>query len=327
MDRYYEEMMNNILEEYVFNEKDETIATNKSTVTNPSFSNESVPTKEANQTMFSWLFDDSSVDEATLPGIENNEDEEDNNFNVPSAGEDDTDDTGGDDEDTTDDDNYDVVDTTDDDVDTDNTGDGDNEEEDTEEDDYNLPDAGDNEGGEDTEDETEGEDDNEFNVDDAGEGGEEGEDTGDDTTDTGDAGTGDVSDLIDGHGSGGDGVSDEVQIPNLRDVQQKLFDQLTPEQQDIKVKELKSNYTELYNRCANILKIITDSNPGDENVVRVFDYVQKTMNDLQTHIYYYIANTFDTKTYIENDIQFKQFLVILNTIKNILDEINTEKKE
>ena len=331
MDRYYEEMMNNILEEYVFNEKDEIIATNKSTVTNPSFSNESVPAEVANQTMFSWLFDNSSVDEATLPGIENNEDEEDNNFNVPSAGEEDTDDTDDteEDPDTTEDDtddaNYDVVDTTDDDADTDDT---DNDDE-GEEDDYNLPDAGDDEGGEDTED-TEGEDDNEFNVDDAGEGGEEGDDTGDGTTDAddaGDTGTGDVNDLIDGHGSGGDGVSDEVQIPNLRDVQQKLFDQLTPEQQDIKVKELKSNYTELYNRCANILKIITDSNPGDENVVRVFDYVQKTMNDLQTHIYYYIANTFDTKTYIENDIQFKQFLVILNTIKNILDEINTEKKE
>lgn len=284
---------------------------------------------------FKWLFGD-SIEEANLPGV-NNDDDDDNDFTVGS----------------TDDDNQGTADTaTTDDADTDNTddtGEEDNDfavadaggDEDTtttddtgeedsgdgteSEDDYTLPDAGDE--GE----ETGEEDDNDFNVDDAGEGGED-TDTGDDDPGMDDGGTtGD--DLIGGNGSG-DNVSDDVQIPNLRDVQQKLFDQLTPEQQQIKVDELKKNYADLYSRCANILKIITDSNPGDDNTVKVFDYVQKTMNDLQTHIYYYIANTFDTKTYIENDIQFKQFITILHTIKKILDEINgsgsnmdIEKKE
>lgn len=281
---------------------------------------------------FKWLFGD-SIEEANLPGV-NNDDDDDNDFTIDGTDGNKQDDA---DTDTTDDpgeeDNDFAVANAGGDEDTDTTDDAgegednteDTGEEDAGEDDYTLPDAGeegeDPEGGEDTGEE----DDNNFNVDDAG----EGEDNTDaeDNDPGADAGgaTGD-DDLIGGNGSGED-VSDDVQIPNLRDVQQKLFDQLTPEQQQIKVEELKKNYAELYSRCANILKIITDSNPGDDNTVKVFDYVQKTMNDLQTHIYYYISNTFDTKTYIENDIQFKQFLTILNTIKKILDEINTEKKE
>ena len=291
---------------------------------------------------FKWLFGD-SIEEANLPGV-NNDNDDDNDFTVGSTDDDNqgttdtatTDDAGTDNtDDTGEEDNDFAVADAGGDEDTDNTDDtGEDNVEDTGddegEDDYTLPDAGEEGEGNEGE-ETGGEDDNNFDVDDAGEGGE-GTDTGDDDPGMDDGGTtGD--DLIGGNGSG-DNVSDDVQIPNLRDVQQKLFDQLTPEQQQIKVDELKKNYADLYSRCANILKIITDSNPGDDNTVKVFDYVQKTMNDLQTHIYYYIANTFDTKTYIENDIQFKQFITILHTIKKILDEINgsgsnmdIEKKE
>ena len=270
---------------------------------NPSFTNESY--NKVGDTMinrFPWLF--GTVDEATLPGVEQTDDDDDE-ITLGDAGEDTTDTS--DTETTTDDEpettEFDVDDATDD------TGD------DTTTDDVGEEDTGEDAGG-----------DEEYDLPDAEDaGGEEG--TGDDGGLGDDAGGGTTDDLIGGNGSGGDTVSDDVQIPNLRDVQQKLFDQLTEEQQKIKIENLKSNYSELYTRCANILKILTDSNPGDENTARVFDYVQKTMTDLQTHVYYYITNTFDTKTYIENDTQFKQFLVILNTIKNILDEINVEKKE
>lgn len=305
---------------------------------NPSSTNESY--SKAGDTMidrFSWLF--GSVDEATLPGTEQTDD--DDEITLGDAGEDNTEETGNT---TTDNEpeaaEYNVDDATDDTA-TDDTG---NEgEEDTGEDtegneDYNLPDAEDTgdegEGNEnDTNEEGENDEEGDYDLPDAGEGDDDtGEGDAGNEEDTGDEGglgddVGGTDDLIGGNGSGGDGVSDEVQIPNLRDVQQKLFDQLTEEQQKIKIENLKSNYGELYTRCANILKLITDSNPGDENTAKVFDYVQKTMTDLQTHVYYYITNTFDTKTYIENDSQFKQFLVILNTIKNILDEINIEKKE
>lgn len=289
---------------------------------------------------FKWLFGN-SIDEATLPGV-NNDDDEDNDFTVGGTDDDTaittTDNTNTATTDDNEEDNDFAVADAGGDEDTDNTDDNQGEDniEDTEgndtdegEDDYTLPDAGEDEEGTEGDEVTE-DDDNNFDVNDAG-GGED--DTNTDDNDTDPTTGGADGDLIGGNGSGED-VSDDVQIPNLRDVQQKLFDQLTPEQQQIKVDELKKNYADLYSRCANILKIITDSNPGDDNTVKVFDYVQKTMNDLQTHIYYYIANTFDTKTYIENDIQFKQFITILHTIKKILDEINgsgsnmdIEKKE
>lgn len=295
---------------------------------------------------YSWLFGD-VFDEANLPGVEN-EDDDDDDYTVADSNADDNDDTTDDTPDDTPDaggtdtqdvdepdDDYDVPDAG---ADTQDAGDNapadapeggeDAGADDAEgdEDDYTLPDAGEGEdnpegeeGGEDNPD-VEGDDD--YDIPDAGEGGDEDNPEGGDDT-----GTDDTSDDDLGGDDTEEDVSDDVQIPNLREVQKQLFDQLTPEQQAIKVKELKNNYAELYTRCANILKTVTDSNPGDENMVRVFDYVQKTMTDLQTHIYYYITNTFDTKTYMENDMQFKQFLTILNTIKNILDELNGEKKE
>ena len=143
-------------------------------------------------------------------------------------------------------------------------------------------------------------------------------------------GAGDNDDTDDGgmDTSTSDGPEDElVQVPNLKDVEKQLFDQLTPEQQKIKITELKTNFANLYEKCANILELISNSNPGDDNIIKVFDYVSKTVTDLQSHLYYYITNTFDTKSYIENDAQFKQFLAILGTIKSILDEISPKKEE
>lgn len=340
MNKYYEDMMDSIFGEYGIGKDGKLLSENKTELDKKqqSFSNETNTSNSKSTGMFPWLF--GSVDEATLPGSEQTDD--DDEITLGDAGEDDTTEADGT---TTDNEpetaEYSVDDATDDtDADTGNEDVEDAGENTEGDEDYDLPDA------EDTEGEGEGD---EADTNEEGENDEEGEgdyilpdaDEGDDDTDNGDAGneedTGDegglednaggTDDLIGGSGSGGDGVSDEVQIPNLRDVQQQLFDQLTEDQQRIKIETLKSDYGELYKRCANILKIITDSNPGDENTARVFDYVQKTMTDLQTHIYYYITNTFDTKTYIENDTQFKQFLVILNTIKNILGEINIEKKE
>ena len=344
MNKYYEDMMDSILEEYgVFDEakriKGKELERDLAKI-NPSSTNESY--SKVGDTMintFPWLY--GTVDEATLPGVEQTDDDDDDEITLGDAGEDTTDtpdtETATDDEPETTE--FDVADATDDtgeDTTTDDVGEEDTGEDAGGDEEYDLPDAEDagGEEGDGDEGDPDAEGEGDYELPDAGEGDDTGEEdaggeegTGDDGGLGDDAGGGTADDLIGGNGSGGDTVSDDVQIPNLRDVQQKLFDQLTEEQQKIKIENLKSNYSELYTRCANILKILTDSNPGDENTARVFDYVQKTMTDLQTHIYYYITNTFDTKTYIENDTQFKQFLVILNTIKNILDEINVEKKE
>lgn len=165
----------------------------------------------------------------------------------------------------------------------------------------------------------------------------DGSENSDDDYDLGDAGNKDNEEGSEPKDDDGDGSDNEptqtepddesIQVPNLRDVEKQLFDQLTPEQQKIKSNELKTNFAVLYEKCANILELISNANPSDNNVVRVFDYVSKTITDLQSHIYYYITNTYDTKSYLENDAQFKQFLAILGTIKGILKEVNNNKTE
>lgn len=128
---------------------------------------------------------------------------------------------------------------------------------------------------------------------------------------------------VDDESTEGDNEFD-AQKEKLLSVEKDLFDHLSPEQKEIKKKELKENYTKIYERCASILELISKASPVDELTIKVFDYAQNTITDLQKFVYDYLINIFDTKTYLENDAQFKQFLTILNTIKNILNEIDVE---
>ena len=193
-------------------------------------------------------------------------------------------------------------DTGDDDTDVDYTlDDTDTEEENAEDGD----DSADSTDGEEDED-VEGEDDS--NVDFTDDGSEEGEE-GIDNTDDDIEDSGDSNDPFTG----------------LKDIERELFDNLTDEQKNIKIKELKQNFADLHERCDGIIEILNNTTPSDESTVRVFDYIQKTLIDLQNNVRDYLTYTFTTKTFIKNDAQFKSYLVILNTIQNILEEIDIQK--
>lgn len=119
----------------------------------------------------------------------------------------------------------------------------------------------------------------------------------------------------------------EDKLSAIAQIEKDLFEKLTPEQKEIKIKALKQNYVDLYNKCDGILEMITDSNPGGEEEAQLFDFIQKTLVELQDNCHDYLTYTFDTKSYLDNDAQFKQYLVILNSVKKILEEFTDKKPE
>ena len=140
------------------------------------------------------------------------------------------------------------------------------------------------------------------------------QDEGEDGEDTGDGATADDT---------------EDQKSAVNKIESELFEKLSPKQKEIKIKALKQNYLDLYSKCGDIIELVTNSTPGGEDETRIFDFVSKTVTELQENIHDYLTNTFGTKGYIDNDAQFKQYLVILDSIKKILDEflnIDTDKK-
>ena len=119
--------------------------------------------------------------------------------------------------------------------------------------------------------------------------------------------------------NGGTGEQDTKDKMNaIAQIEKDLFEKLTPEQKEIKIKTLKQNYVDLYNKCDEILEMINNSNPSGEEESQLFDFIQKTIVELQDNCHDYLTYTFDTKGYLDNDAQFKQYLTILNSIKKIL---------
>lgn len=194
----------------------------------------------------------------------------------------------------------------------------DNEEGDTEEDndtgDENEDPQEEDEGGEEDDDYTLDGDDDE----DSEEGGEEAQDSEDDDDYTMDG---------DDDSSGEEGGEEDKPANKLKELEGELFETLSPEQQQIKIDELKKCFQELYERCDGIIEIINNSNPPDENVSKIFEYVNDNMSDLKQYIYDYFTYTFGTKSYQENSAQYQKYIATLNSFNSILEELVKNKEK
>lgn len=136
----------------------------------------------------------------------------------------------------------------------------------------------------------------------------------DDNTDT-ESGDGDDSE---------EGSDTESELSKLEN---DLFERLNDKQKEIKIKNLKENYAELHKRIEQLYDIIDKANPAEEAVISVFENTKSYLLDLSKIVFNYIDNTFDTKTYMENSLQYQKFLVALNQINGILDEFVDKKKK
>ena len=147
-------------------------------------------------------------------------------------------------------------------------------------------------------------------------------DNGNAETDT-DLGT---DDNIDTNTDQADNVNTDEQMKKIED---EINKNLNDKQIDIRVKELKNKYIEVYNICNNINNRVQDINKTDENGSTI-DFIISKINETKIIIYDYLSKTFNSKTYIENLTNYNQYLVVLSGIKKLLDEIiqkNDETKQ
>lgn len=96
---------------------------------------------------------------------------------------------------------------------------------------------------------------------------------------------------------------------------------LSPEQLDIKHKELKQNYLKMYDITTNIIDRIGDASVNEDNI-RVIEYISEELNKLRNMITDYVNSVYSGKSYIENAINFNRFLAVLNGINKMLEEID-----
>lgn len=102
-----------------------------------------------------------------------------------------------------------------------------------------------------------------------------------------------------------------------------IFSSLTAEEQQIKIKELKKLYNDLYCSCDDLTEKINDINTDQDNLELV-TRVSMTMYSLKQYISDYVSNVFASKSYIENDVQFNRFLSIVKSVTSIINDLNTK---
>ena len=115
-------------------------------------------------------------------------------------------------------------------------------------------------------------------------------------------------------------------VDDLKHQEEELYNELTPEQLDIKHKELKTQYLNMYDAVVAIIDRIGDINVAEQNIGTV-EYVSNTLVGLKDMLTDYVNDVYRTKSYIENSINYNRFLAILNGINKILEEMNSKNDE
>lgn len=153
-------------------------------------------------------------------------------------------------------------------------------------------------------------------------GGDDAGDEGDaDYTQGGDA-SGDEAPPEEGGGRSG-GSGEPVTADDARGLENELFKDLTPDQVDLKHKELKKNFGELYDSIANIVDRVNEI-PNNDAFTTAIGFVSNQLSDLKQMVADYMNDVYSTKSYMENAMNYNKFLATLNGIKDILEEINKE---
>ncbi len=135
------------------------------------------------------------------------------------------------------------------------------------------------------------------------------------------------SDDIEDSGEEPAGAGDSADpAARLKDLEKSIFDQLTPEQQKAKVKELKELYSVAITKCDVILDVVNGSEKNSDHI-KVYEYITERLTDLKKYIVDYLTNIFDSKTYLENMTEFQKYLAVFNTINNIFDDIHSTTEE
>ena len=121
-----------------------------------------------------------------------------------------------------------------------------------------------------------------------------------------------------------DGSTDDNGGTDLKSLEKTLFADLTPEQMSIKNSELMQNYIDLYETLNHIFDNINKI-PKDYNNTRVLSFITDKILDLKDMVNSIITTTYGTKTYVENLTVYKQCLLILKQVDEMLKGLNTGK--
>ena len=119
----------------------------------------------------------------------------------------------------------------------------------------------------------------------------------------------------------------EVDKDSLKAKDAELFDTLSPDEQQAKIKALKDLYIELYTTCETLMDKFNSVSLEYDDANSQFKRIVNTLYGLKKMISDYLLNSFDSRSYLENDIMFNRYLAVLNSVKNVSTELKNVYKD
>lgn len=123
-----------------------------------------------------------------------------------------------------------------------------------------------------------------------------------------------------GNQGGGDNQQSEEEVDDLKAKEEELYANLTPDQLDIKHKELKGQFLSMFDMVSELVERMGDTGTTEENI-KIVEYISNNLINLKDMISDYVNDVYQTKSYIENSIMYNRFLATLNAINQLLEEI------
>lgn len=112
----------------------------------------------------------------------------------------------------------------------------------------------------------------------------------------------------------------------VKDLQRDIFSNLTDSQMAIKDKELRMRFYNMYESIDSFIERINEI-PKASNIIKSVEFVSLKLDELSTMINDYITYTYDTLTYVENEINYNKFFTILSGISIIIKDIGEINKK
>lgn len=100
---------------------------------------------------------------------------------------------------------------------------------------------------------------------------------------------------------------------------------MTDPQIDIRNKELKKNFSDMYDMINDVIDRINDISK-DADMLKPMEFISNNLADLNDRISDYLNYTFATKPYTENLVNYRIFMATLVQINDMLSQIKPGEK-
>lgn len=118
--------------------------------------------------------------------------------------------------------------------------------------------------------------------------------------------------------------TEESPVDDLKKQEEEMYAALTPEQLDIKHRELKNQFLSMFDTVSGLIEQINGVSV-EEDSIHVIEFVSTQLSKLKSMLTDYVNYVYHTKSYIENSINYNRFLAVLNGMNKILEELNVNE--